>query len=93
MYSLIEARSPELLGLVTLKLANNSLVILNNIIDSNEFDKNKFKYYKTAKFLNSYFEDTMKLKEYPKNLKILLVALKINPIIYKYLIKIIKLRR
>ncbi|EOU1892848.1 glycosyltransferase [Clostridium perfringens] len=93
MYSLIEARYPELLGLVTLKLANNSLVILNNIIDSNEFDKNKFKYYKTAKFLNGYFEETIKLKEYPKNLKILLVALKINPIIYKYLIKIIKLRR
>lgn len=93
MYDFIKDRYPELLSLVTLKLSNSCLVILNNIIESNNFSENKFKYYETAKFLNSYFKKTITLKEYPRNLKILLLALKINPIIYKYLIRMIKLRR
>lgn len=93
MYEFFKENYIDLLNIVVLKLANNSLIILNNIIKSNDFTKNRKKYYETAKFLNSYFKETIKLKEYPKNLKILLIALKINPVLYKHLTKFLELRR
>ena len=39
--------------------------------------------------LNKYFNKTVRLKEYPRNVKILLVINKINPLLYKKTIEIL----
>lgn len=90
MYKFMKNNYPEVCDLVILKLANNSMRVMNLIIEDNDFNKNKEKYYKVAKILNGKFNKTIKLKEYPRNVKLLLIANKINPIIYKQIIKLIK---
>ena len=85
----MEQRYPELCDLVALKLANNSMSVMNLMIRQNDFNKYKESYLKVARILNSKFNRTIKLKEYPRNVKLLLIANKINPIIYKKLISII----
>lgn len=89
MYKFIEEKYPELTDLVALKLANNTMSVMNLIIKQNNFEKYKDDYFKIAKILNTKFKKTIKLKGYPRNVKILLFANKINPIIYKRIIKII----
>ena len=89
MYKFIEEKYPELTDLVALKLANNTMSVMNLIIKQNNFEKYKDDYFKIAKILNTKFKKTIKLKGYPRNVKILLFANKISPIIYKRIIKII----
>lgn len=89
MYKFIEEKYPELTDLVALKLANNTMSVMNLIIKQNNFEKYKDDYFKIAKILNTKFKKTIKLKAYPRNVKILLFANKINPIIYKRIIKMI----
>ena len=62
---------------------------MNLIIKSGNFDKYKENYFKIAKILNDKFSRTIRLKNYPMNVKILLIANKINPILYKQILKII----
>ncbi|WML47816.1 glycosyltransferase [Neobacillus sp. PS3-34] len=77
---------PELEELVVLKLANTAMVVLNSISYSRDFLNFKKDYYKVAKLLNFYFLKTINLKDYPRNVKLLLIAVKIHPILYKLLI-------
>ncbi len=89
MYNFMEQSYPELCDLVILKLTNNTLSLMNLIIKSGNFDKYKENYFKIAKILNDKFSRTIRLKNYPMNVKILLIANKINPILYKQILKII----
>ncbi|MEH7336889.1 glycosyltransferase [Neobacillus drentensis] len=86
MFCFINQNYQELSGLVTLKLANSALVILNLIASSGRFKENEQKYFKVTNILNKYFSRTIKLDEYPKNVKILLIAIKIYPLLYKLII-------
>ena len=65
------------------------MAIMNLMINRHEFRIYKEQYYKVAKILNKYFNKSIKIKEYPRNVKLLLIANKINPIIYKKFISII----
>lgn len=89
MYSFMEKKYPQLCDLVTLKLANSSMAVMNLIARQDEFKKHKENYFKVARILNSKFKRTIKLNEYPRNVKILLSANRINPILYRKIIKII----
>lgn len=89
MYKFMEKRYPELCDLVILKLSNNSMSVMNLIVRQDNFKKYKESYLKVAKILNNKFNKTIKLKEYPRNVKLLLIANKINPILYKQIIKLI----
>lgn len=86
MYDFMEKKYPELCDLVTLKLADNSMVLMNLMINRNDFNSYESKYFRIAKILNSKFKRAIKLKEYPLKVKILLIANKVNPILYKNLI-------
>ena len=56
------------------------------MINKENFRDYKDNYYKVANILNSKFNKIIKLSDYPKNVKILLLANKINPILYKKII-------
>lgn len=86
MYKFIERNYPELQTLVTLKLANSAMVILNLISFNTKFSKYKTEYLKVASILNRYFSKTIKLEEYPSSVKILLTATKVQPLLYKLFI-------
>ncbi|MFD0829832.1 glycosyltransferase family 2 protein [Neobacillus sp. M.A.Huq-85] len=86
MYQFIKKNYPQLSNLVALKLANSAMTILNLISSHPEFSQYKEHYIKVAKILNNYFTTTLRLKEYPKTVKILLAATKIQPYLYKVLI-------
>jgi hypothetical protein len=64
------------------------MVILNLISYSSSFSKYKTEYYKVTNILNEYFRKTIKLGEYPRSVKILLIATKIQPFFYKLLINL-----
>ncbi|OIK09361.1 glycosyl transferase [Bacillus sp. MUM 116] len=85
MYQFIEKHYPELRDLVALKLANSAMTILNLISSHPEFPQYKEQYLKVTKILNNYFKTTIRLKEYPKTVKVLLAATKIQPYFYKLL--------
>ena len=82
----MKKKYPELCDLVVLKLANNTMAIMNLMINRHEFRIYKEQYYKVAKILNKYFNKSIKIKEYPRNVKILLIANKISPLLYKNII-------
>lgn len=92
MFRFMERYYPDLTSLVSLKLANNALVIMSDISGHDEFSKYK-KYFKTVtKILNSYYSTLMRLNEFPRNVKILLTASKCHPYFYKFLINLISRR-
>jgi len=86
IYKFIKDFHPELKQLVTLKLANSAMSILNIISLNPNRDQYTKEYYKVAMILNSYFNRTIKLKEFVTNIKILLIATKIHPIFYRLII-------
>lgn len=85
MCKFMEQYYKGLCDLVILKLGNCSMVILNLILSSGKFSEHKVKFYKTISILNSYFYKTMVIKEYGKNVRVLLVAAKLHPLLYKFL--------
>lgn len=92
MYKFMEKKYPELCVLVAAKLANNSMRVMNLIISQADFNKFKKDYYKVSQILNKYFNKIIRLKEYPRNVKVLLIINKINPLMYRKAIKIIRNR-
>lgn len=86
MYKFMENKYPELCDIVALKLANNSMSIMNSIIYNKTFDSNKEKYYNVANTLKKYFRKTIGLSEYSRNVKILLCANRLSPKIYKLIV-------
>lgn len=90
IYHFMEKHYPQLCDLVALKLANNSMVVLNLISLKSNFKKYKDEYHKVSTILNKYFNKTIRLKEYPNTVKLLLAATKLQPLLYK---SIINLRR
>ncbi len=87
MYGFIKEKYPDLVGLVVYKLCNNGLSLLNLMIQSWNFKEHKKKYLEVSKILNRHFRETIKLKEYPKNVKILLILLRIHSSLYKLAIR------
>ena len=89
MYEFINLRYPKLTDLVALKFANSCMIVLNLIINSNRFTTNKDDYYNISKKLNAKFNRTIALKNYPRNVKILLLLLlnKLYPNLYKFAIE------
>jgi glycosyltransferase involved in cell wall biosynthesis len=86
MYRFIEQNYPGLTDLVTLKLANSAMTILNLISFHSHQLEYRSEYYKVVKILNNHFSKTINLKEFPKTVKLLLIATKIQPLFYKLLI-------
>ncbi|EKN69392.1 glycosyl transferase family protein [Neobacillus bataviensis LMG 21833] len=76
----------ELIDLISLKFANSAMLVLNSIAISGVFPKHKHDYYKVSKILNSHFYKTIKLPYYNKNVKLLLLAAKIHPLLYKFIV-------
>lgn len=89
IYKFVKLHYPESTNLVALKLANNSMVILNLILASSNFNLYKKDYYEVIKIVNKYYFQTIRIEEYPVNVKILLTAAKLHPLLYKWLIKLI----
>ncbi|MEH7025294.1 glycosyltransferase family 2 protein [Bacillus wiedmannii] len=86
MCKFMERYYKELYNLVILKLGNCSMLVLNLISLSGRLNEHKSKYYKVIGILNRYFYKTMRLKEYGKSVKFLLLATKLHPLLYKFLI-------
>jgi glycosyltransferase involved in cell wall biosynthesis len=93
MYKFINVNYPELSNLVLLKLANSAMTILNLICYNKNFKKYKKEYYKVTSILNIYSSKTIKLKEYPETVKMLLSATKVHPLMYYMIINIAARRR
>jgi glycosyltransferase involved in cell wall biosynthesis len=85
MYRFISEHYVELKKLVALKLANSSMVALNLISISGEFEEHEKKYYRVTSILNTYFRETIKLN-YPATVKLLLTAVKIHPLLYRLIV-------
>jgi glycosyltransferase involved in cell wall biosynthesis len=92
MVKFMEKYYPDLTTLVSLKLANSALVIMNDISSHEEFNTYKKHFITVTKILNSYYSTLMRLNEFPWNVKILLTASKCHPIFYKLLINQISRR-
>jgi glycosyltransferase involved in cell wall biosynthesis len=86
MNKFISQHYSELNNLVSLKLANSAMQVLNTIACSEKFSSYKNDYYKVSNILNSQFHKTRKLPYYNKNVKFLLLASKIHPLLYKLII-------
>ncbi|WP_099330929.1 glycosyltransferase family 2 protein [Priestia aryabhattai] len=91
MYQFIKNDYPQLCDLVALKLTNCSMLALNLMINSNSSNY-KTTYYKVVNIMNNYFFRTIKLKNYPFSVKLLLVATKIHPVFYKLIMDFVTLR-
>jgi glycosyltransferase involved in cell wall biosynthesis len=87
MYQFIGKKYPGLTYLVALKLANSAMSILNLIAGQKNFNQFKKEYYLVTKVLNKYFSQTIRIKEFPKNVKLLLSAAKLQPLFYKWLVQ------
>jgi glycosyltransferase involved in cell wall biosynthesis len=85
MYNFMAKHYPKLINLVILKLANNALAVLDLITSSQNLDFYKDDYYRVSKILNRHFSQTIKLKDYPRNLKLLLFATKLHPLMYQFI--------
>ncbi|PEL07026.1 glycosyltransferase [Bacillus sp. AFS017336] len=93
IYRYVRQHYPELKPIVTLKLANNAMAVLNTISldpNSNLYQK---EYKKVTSILNNYFAETIRIKEYVINVKILLLVTRIHPIFYKVIINILSRRK
>ncbi|WP_240733056.1 hypothetical protein [Jeotgalibacillus sp. S-D1] len=86
MYIFLCKDYDELKGLVAVKLADCAMVQLNKISMESHFSENKALYFKIINILNQYFLDTIRHSNYPVAVKLLLLAAKINPILYKSLV-------
>ena len=87
MYTFINDNYPDLSDIVALKLANRCMIVLNLMINSDRFIIYKDDYYRIAKNLSDKFSETIALKDYPRNVKVLLLLNKIHPNLYKIAIE------
>ncbi|ESU32048.1 hypothetical protein G3A_13005 [Bacillus sp. 17376] len=86
MFKFMKKYYPDLTSLVSLKLANSALVIMYDISSHVEFNKYRKQFKTVTNILNSYYSSLIRLKEFPRNVKILLTVAKCHPIFYKLLI-------
>lgn len=86
MYKFMNKHNYESRGIVALKMANSSMTILNLISQDNNYHKYKKEYHEVTNILNSYIMQILRLKQLPKKVKLILVATKIYPLSYKFLI-------
>ncbi|RBP03157.1 glycosyltransferase [Rossellomorea aquimaris] len=94
MYKFIDKNYKGMSQLVTLKLANNAMVLLNLMSIKKDFKKNYKKQYDlVVSILNKYYKETIRLREYPLTVKLLLSAAKVHPSSYKLIINIISRRK
>lgn len=92
MFKFMDKYYPDLTSLVSLKLANSALVIMNDISSHKEFKTYKRHFITVTNVLNSYYSTLMRLNDFPRNVKILLTASKCHPFFYKFLINQISRR-
>ena len=88
MYIFYKKEYSEYKDMVLLRLVDCSLEILNKIIEQNLISETKF--LETKNLLNKYFFEILKLKKLNKNIKILLILLKINSLLYIKIVKILR---
>lgn len=88
MYKFMDLYYRDLAELVTLKLVNSAMSVLNLITFSEKPQCYKKEYFMVTAIMNKYFHETLKLKELPKTVKVLLTASKIYPLSYKFLVNI-----
>lgn len=93
MYKFISKHYPDSSDLVVFKLADHAMSVLNLILSRENFKEYEKKYYKVVGILNSYYSKTIKLKAYPKTVKVLLTATKVHPLLYKIIISNLNKRR
>lgn len=86
MYEFVKNKYPDVSDIVRIKLSNTCISIMNTIIKQDEFNIHINKYREVSKVLNKNFYSNIKSKNYHRNEKILLLANKINPMLYKKLI-------
>ena len=86
MYEFVKNKYPDVSDIVRIKLSNTCISIMNTIIKQDEFNIHINKYREVSKVLNKNFYNNIKSKNYHRNEKILLLANKINPMLYKKLI-------
>lgn len=86
MYKFMMEYYSELNRLVAYKLANNAMLILNSILHSRDMNRYKQDYSRVVRILNKYFYQNLTSPYLTKNVKVLLIALKIYPISYKLII-------
>ncbi|MEG1637878.1 MAG: glycosyl transferase, partial [Cellulosilyticaceae bacterium] len=84
---------PKLQELLVLKLINTVMSLLNKICVQKDFEQYSEQYNELVRVLNRHFLTVIKLREYPKTVKILLIATKVNPQLYKVLINQIVRRK
>jgi glycosyltransferase family protein len=87
MYDFIAKHYPDFTEYVILKLANNAMKILNLISIHSNFNLHKKDYYQVIDILNKYYLETMQIKDYPLNVKLLLTAARAQPLLYKWIVK------
>ncbi|XRG78440.1 glycosyltransferase [Rossellomorea sp. GAMAL-10_SWC] len=92
MYNFMIKYYPELCNKVLTKLVFTSLHLLNLFITNTNFSIYKNEYYKVTSILNKYSNKTVKLKELPFTVKILLLVIKIHPLIYRPLLSLIQIK-
>lgn len=83
MYRFIMSNYPELKEDVLIKFVNTMLINLNHLCKTVKTDKVEEKILLVSEKLNRYFTESLFIKSYPKNIKILLFLLKINPKLYR----------
>lgn len=86
MYKFMNRNYPELCTIVSAKLANSALYLLNLMTLNKNFRTYKNEYIKVTTILNHYFIKTIKLRNIPLAVKILLIAIRVHPLMYKPLI-------
>ncbi|WP_456277307.1 glycosyltransferase [Bacillus sp. AK128] len=92
MFNFLENNYPELKKLIVKKLTDSCLHVLRLISINNRFDSYKNEYYSVVSILNNYFTLSIRL-EYPRAVKILLIATKIQPFLYRFILRAIVLRK
>lgn len=88
MYKFLEENYNSACRYALIKLLNNSMRILNSILEQDKFLDYKLEYYQVSKMMSKYYMKSMKIDYYPKTVKLLFFINKLDPIMYKYVMKI-----
>ncbi|MGL5989242.1 glycosyltransferase family 2 protein [Cetobacterium sp.] len=93
MFKFYKQKYPKYKDMVLLRIIDSGLPVLNNIIKNSSYNKKKIKFNEVNKILNDYFFDFLKIKEINRNIKLLLILLRINPYLYINTIKILEKKK
>lgn len=93
MYGFYKRNYPQYKDLILYRLTDSSFGVLNRMLVKNVEKLNKEKIAIVIGILKKYFWQIIKLKQLNKNLKILLIIMKVNEYLYKKVNKILKIKK